>query len=324
MRSLWIGFAVFLLGALPASAAAPAVDSIEARPAAPAESTDAVDKEYRQLLVEDDAAQIEVDQWIKEHQTFEAKGVGGPKAALSLRVQQRLDRIVKAYEDFLKRNPRHVPARLAFGSLLDDLGREADAKEQWEKATELDPNHPAAWNNLANYYGHNGPVTNAFRCYEKAIALNPREPVYYQNLATTTFLYRSDAKAYYGIDEQKVFDRSLDLYRRALELDPRNFVLASELAQTYYGIKPSRLEEAVRAWEHALQVADDPVQREGVHIHLARHFILQERFGEARQQLALVTNAVYQALKDRLTRNLEARAAEAGSRPKEPSGSRGQ
>ncbi len=324
MRYSWIGFALFLLGAQQAPAAAPAVDAIEGRPAAPAESTDAIEKEYRQLLIEDDEAQIEVDQWIKENEIFEAKGVGGPKAALSLRVQQRLDRVVKAYEDFLRRNPRHVAARLAFGSLLDDLGREADAKAQWEKATELDPNHPAAWNNLANYYGHNGPVTNAFRCYEKAIALNPREPVYYQNLATTTFLYRSDAKVYYGIDEQKVFDRSLDLYRRALELDPRNFVLASEVAQTYYGIKPPRLAEAVRAWEHTLEVADDPVQRQGVHIHLARHFILQERFGEARQQLAMVTNEVYQALKDRLTRNLEARASEADSRRKKPSGSGGQ
>ena len=45
--------------------------------------------------------------------------------------------------------------------------------------------------------------------------LEPDEPVYYQNFATTVYLYRKDAREFYHIGEQQVFDKALDLYRQA-------------------------------------------------------------------------------------------------------------
>jgi tetratricopeptide (TPR) repeat protein len=104
---------------------------------------------------------------------------------------------------------------LAYGSFLNDIGDE-DASVQFENETarQLDPKNPAAWNNLANYYGEHGPITNAFIYYAKAIELNPNEPVYYQNFATTVYLYRKDAREFYGITEQQVFDKALALYQQ--------------------------------------------------------------------------------------------------------------
>jgi hypothetical protein len=89
-----------------------------------------------------------------------------------------------------------------------------------------------------------------------------------------------------------------------LSLDPNNFPLATDLAQTYYGIKPPRYEAALKAWHYALKVANDAIEREGVYIHLARNQILSGRVDEARQNLTLVTNDLYKVLKERLTRNL--------------------
>jgi tetratricopeptide (TPR) repeat protein len=108
----------------------------------------------------------------------------------------------------------------------------------------------------------------------------------------------------YGIDEQKVFDRSLDLYRQALKLDPDNFLLANDLAQTYYGIKPPRTTAALAAWQHALTLAKDDLQREGVYLHIARNEILLGRFDQARKHLQTITNATYSILKERLLKNL--------------------
>ena len=54
--------------------------------------------------------------------------------------------------------------------------------------------------------------------YAKAIELNPAEPVYYQNFATTVYLFRKDARAFYGINEQQVFDKALALYRKAMQI----------------------------------------------------------------------------------------------------------
>ena len=69
--------------------------------------------------------------------------------------------------------------------------------------------------------------------------------MYYQNLATTVYLYRKDAKEFYGIDEQQVFDKSLALYRKAMQLDPDNFPLATDYAESYYGIRPLRTNDAL-------------------------------------------------------------------------------
>ena len=112
---------------------------------------------------------------------------------------------------------------MAYGSFLDDIGDEEAGKAQFENASQIDPKNPAAWNNLANYYGENGPLTNAFADYARAIELDPTEPVYYQNLATTVYLFRKDAREFYGINEQQVFDKALELYRKAIQLDPENF-----------------------------------------------------------------------------------------------------
>jgi len=76
--------------------------------------------------------------------------------------------------------PNSASGHLAYGSFLNDIGEEKAAMLQNEKAIELDPKDPAAWNNLANYYVENGALTNAFINYTKAIELNPTESVYYE------------------------------------------------------------------------------------------------------------------------------------------------
>jgi len=263
-----------------------------------ADTNDPVEREYARLLEMDDAAQAEVDRWLTDTGTTSDPGT------MRLRIQQRFDPVERAYKNFLERNPKHVKARIAFGSFLGDIGREHEAKDQYEKAKEIDPTQPAAWNNLANYYGHNGPVTNAFACYAKAIELKPDEPVYYQNFATTVYLFRHDATNYFGISQQQVFDKAMGLYRKALALDPENFPLAHDLAQTYYGIDPPRVKDAFKAWNDALKVARDDVEREGVRIHFARWHRTAGEFEAAREVLSLVTNQMYAVMKERVLKSL--------------------
>jgi tetratricopeptide (TPR) repeat protein len=273
---------------------------------------DPVELEYSRLVAADDAAQEEVDKWIREHDSQAGQEGGVASAALALRIEQRLELVRRAYEDFVGRHPNHVQARLAYGSFLYDVHDEEEAVKQWEKARDLDGANPAAWNNLGNHYGHRGPTVKAFECYERAIALAPDEPVYYQNLATTVYLFRKDAMEYYHLTEEAVFERALALYRRALKLDPKNFPLATDLAQSYYGIKPGPSPEArakwksdaLAAWNHALEIANDEVEREGVYIHLARIEMNTGGFAAARKHLAAVTNQMYTVMKNRLEQSL--------------------
>ncbi len=268
---------------------------------------DPVEKEYQKLLEDDDDAQAEVDQWITENNDFSAKGAGVAPVELNRRIMARFAPIRKGYEDFIKQHPDHVRARVAYGSFLGDLHDEDGAQEQLEKALQLNSNDPAVYNNLANIYGHIGPVKKAFEFYAKAIELRPLEPVYYHNFGTTVYLFRKDAMEFYKIDEQQVFDKALELYSKALKLDPTNFPLASDVAQTYYGIKPWRTEDALKAWTNTLTIAHDEIEREGVYLHLARVKLLAGRFDEARAHINAVTNSMYAELKARLTRNVAER-----------------
>jgi tetratricopeptide (TPR) repeat protein len=281
--------------------------------------SDPVEQQYLKILEMDDAAQTEVDGWIKEFNAFEAQGAAGSRAALSLKVEQRLEIVNKAYEDFLQKNPRHVEALLAYGSFLNEIQKEGEAVVQWNKAREIDPKNPAAYNNLANYYGHFGPVGKAFEYYEKAIELNPNEPVYLENFATTTYLFRKDAMERYKISEPEVFNKALNLYRQALKLDPNNFLLAVDLAQSYYGIIPLRTAEALDAWNYALKIADNEVSRQGVYLHLARVELNSGLWDQARQHLDKVNDPNMDALKKRLERNFAEKkaAADAKSATKE-------
>lgn len=292
-----------LLVAFPLSAATNGPEGTNPSATAP-DPNDSVEKEYKKLMEDDDAVQSEVDKWIRDNEQFAAKGAGMPSAELSRRIRERLEPIRKGYQDFIKRHPDHVRARVAYGSFLGDIHDEEGAQEQWQKALALDPKDPAVYNNLANLYGQIGPVKKAFEYYTKAIELNPRESVYYHNFGTTVYLFRKDAREFYGITEQQVFDKALELYSKALKLDPQNFPLASDVAQTYYGIKPLRTDAALKAWTNTLAIAHDEMEREGVYLHFARLKLIAGRFEEARAQLTSVTNEMYNELKTRLTRNL--------------------
>jgi tetratricopeptide (TPR) repeat protein len=301
VRASCISLLGLLLLGVAAGAATPNVKPAKLEAA---HTEDPVERAYEKLLEEDDAAQQEADKWIRDARAFKAKGAPFSDEALAEKIEQRFAPVRKAYQEFLQRYPEHVRARLAYGSFLYETLDEDQGVEQWEKARALDPKNPAAWNNLANHFGHRGPVKKAFEFYTKAIELDPEEPVYLQNLATTVYLFRKDAMEHYVIDEKAVFDKSLELYRKALKADPKNFPLATDYAQSYYGIKPLRTKDALEAWNYALKVANDDFEREGVYVHLARVEINSGLFAEARKHLNLVTNEFYGTLKERLTRNL--------------------
>ncbi len=265
---------------------------------------DPVEQEYQRLLTDDDTAQAEVDKWIRDNESFEASGAGISQAILNLRIQQRFDPVRKAYENFLQRHPEHVRARIAYASFLGDTLDTDGALAQLEKARQLDPNNPAIWNNLGNVHNHRAPVSKMFEYYGKAIELDPAESAYYRNLANVVATYRKDAREFYQITEAQVFDKALDLYGRALKLDPQNFVLATEMASSFYDIKPQRWADAVKGWEYALQIATGDFAPDGVRIHLGRLETWRANFDKARQHLNAVTNTFYADRKALLLNNV--------------------
>lgn len=270
-----------------------------------ADPNDPVDREYRRLLELDDRAQERIDQLIHDEGRFSAESDGAKSPTLESRIERELDAVRREYERFVEQHPGHINARVAHGSFLNDLGMEHEAAAVWEQALKLDTNNAALYNNLAGIYSHRGPIGKAFDYFERALELKPREPVYLQNFATLTYLFRRDAMERWSITEQQVFDRALDLYERALRLDPDNFLLATDLAQSYYGIKPPRHEAALQAWDRARLLARDELERQGVLLHVARTRMMAGELEAAEAALNQVSDPVHDQMKQRLQKRLE-------------------
>ncbi len=302
MKRLAITIFAGAIGLLPAAGASKSGE--KAPPAFSTSAADPVEADFQKVMALDDAAHEEIDKWVKDNGAFKVKGAGLSEAVLSLKIEQRLEPVKQAYEDFLQRHPKHARGHLAFGSFLNDLGEEAEARKRWEKALELDPSNPAAYNNLANSYGQTGPVAKAFELYSKAIELNPRQAIYYHNLASVIVLNRREAAAHYRITEQMVLRHALELYRLAQKFDSGSFQLATDLAQVYYGLQPPDHAAAIAAWSAALLLARNDQEREATHLHLARVKAAAGKLNEARQHLNSVTNSALAGIKDRLTREL--------------------
>lgn len=292
-------------------------------PARLEEAADPVGAELRRVMDLDDATGRELQELVARNQGADPNHPATlSPTALDRAVEERVGQVRAAYEELVRRHPRHAATRVAFASFLEEHGEETEVIGQLETATVLDPDSAAAWNNLGNHYGHVGPVAKAFPAYERAIALNPREPVYAYNLATTVFLFRKDAAEYYRCDEPAVFARALDLYRKVRALRPFDFRYAYDFAQTYYGVKPApaedaagrraselRLaEDALAAWQEAGALADNELDRQGVSLHQARWQLKAGRWEAARTNLAAVTDPQHAEVKKRLEQSL-ARAA---------------
>jgi tetratricopeptide (TPR) repeat protein len=301
---LLVGF----LGAALATNTPQAPSNVVVETAAPAipfiNTNDPVENEYYKVMLDDDAAEKEVLNWMDTSDAFAKAGGGGSTLTLNMKIQQRLDGIKREYEDFIERHPNHANVRLAFGSFLNDNHDDEGALKQWEAARQLAPTNPAAWNDLGKYYVEHDQVTNAFAHYDKAIELNPAQAVYYHNLAAAVYLFRNAAREYYHLDGPQVFDKAQSLYRQAIKLDPDNFVLSTDYAQSFYGTNPPRWKDGLAAWMEALKLAGDDVEREGVYLQMAHIHLELGEYDQAQSSLNAVTNADYAQLKQPLAHDL--------------------
>ena len=268
----------------------------------------------RQIMAHDDAAQAEADRLLQENTRLRTQASAALDEELQLRIRARFIAVRGEYQQFLARHPEDVEALLAYGGLLSDLGDDAGAAEQWEKARELAPTNPATWNNLANYYAANQNELKAFSYYEKAVTLTTNNASYLRNLGFAIINLRSNAMRYYALGEPATLEKGLFLLQSAQKSLTSDFALATEIGQVLYALKPLRTNELLAAWSRALDLAGDEVERQSVRLHLARANLFVGRPQVASEWLAGVTNAAFAELRQQLQAQLAQAPQPAGSK----------
>jgi Tfp pilus assembly protein PilF len=72
-------------------------------------------------------------------------------------------------------------AQVEFGISVAQKGLWKEAIYRWERASQIDPNYAAAFNNLAVAYEHEGLLEKAGAAYERAMKLEPNNTMVRQN-----------------------------------------------------------------------------------------------------------------------------------------------
>jgi tetratricopeptide (TPR) repeat protein len=282
------------------------------------DTNDPVAVELAAIEEAEDAAQAAVRRWLAPH-----AGAQSLPAEVQERIDERQSSVRRRYVDFVTRHPGRADGHVSYGGYLEDLGEEPEMVVELERARELDPRNPIVWHQLAAHYAHRGPIEKAFPYFDEAVRLNPTEPVFWNSLGTVTFLFRRDAEAYFKTNEAGVFARAFGYYDRAMQLRPFDFQLASEVAKSWYGVRPQAdqpaqdkaaaeariIESGLAAWTNALRVAPNDEEREQVRVHFARWNIRARRFDIARSQLDTITNIANADVRRRLEQTLTNRMA---------------
>jgi tetratricopeptide (TPR) repeat protein len=249
----------------------------------------AAQRQYERIESDGDAAQADVDQWVKDYAKSKDHGTRRAYVDLQRRIALRFEPVKKEYEAYLAKCPDTASAHLAFGNFLSSRDDEEGARTQWEKALQLDPSNGDCYNNLAGLYCESGHEEKGFRFYDRAIEINPANAVFYHNFANGLCVMSKQAAAYFRTTEQEVYAKALDYYRKAATLAPKNLDYALDAGEACYAMRPIPTEEALQTWTNALEIARNEVERQQILVHIARVKMLAGNLEEARSELKAVT-----------------------------------
>jgi Flp pilus assembly protein TadD len=133
--------------------------------------------------------------------------------------------------------PRHLGARVLYGSVLRDLGLYAQAKAEFQRVLRANPKVAVAHAGLGILYDLQRNFDKAKVHHRKAVALAPRRADFFNNLGFSYYLTQQHKKAIW-------------CYQRALALDP-GLALAYNNLGFAYGAS-GELELAERTFRTAL------------------------------------------------------------------------
>jgi serine/threonine protein kinase/tetratricopeptide (TPR) repeat protein len=170
--------------------------------------------------------------------------------ALVYRKMGRWEEAEAVYRRILKDRPNYWPAYNELGWALYRNGRYREAAQAFHEATAAAPKSALAYNNLGSMYLALGQFSEASANFQRSLALNPNGNAY-SNTATALFASGKHAAA-------------AQLYRKALELEPRDEEIWRNLGDCY-SLMPGEEARAAAAYARAaaeteLRLKTDPTE----------------------------------------------------------------
>jgi len=151
----------------------------------------------------------------------------------------KLELARKAFQQAATLNPHEPGPFLALGLTLISMRRHREAITPIKRFTQLAPENPEGWNELAIAYRESGDIDKAIETFETAITTDPKFVGAITNLANT----------YKDLEQ---FDRSVELQERALAIREDLPILHNNLGASLKA--RGRIREALNAFNRAYQM----------------------------------------------------------------------
>ena len=156
---------------------------------------------------------------------------------------QRYSEAVEHLNKFIEAFPYVVQGLVARGTALAGLGRVSEAIRDFDKVTEIDKTSPEGHLRKAMIYVQINEFKEGVEALNKAIELSHGKSVE---------AYQMRGKLY---QVNHYYDLAVADYKKATELDPKNFNLWNSLGLNYFGI--GYVDEASDAYRHTLELKPD-------------------------------------------------------------------
>ena len=139
-------------------------------------------------------------------------------------------------------NNKLTSVRNTLGNIYLETGKNSEAKEEFQKVLQVDPNNSAAYFGRAEAFFNMGMNREAETTYQKAIAVKPGYWYSYNDLGW--FYYR-----------QGRYREAAAQFQQVITLTPNNYIGYLNLASMYYLL--GQKDDAVKMWEKSLKIEPD-------------------------------------------------------------------
>jgi len=183
---------------------------------------------------------------------------------------------VSLWEDVISKSPRKPRGYTNLGLALEREGRHQQAKENFARATSIDPGHALAYDGLGVVGYKENQLRKALKEFSRAIALEPNISVFRNNRGLTYAalgdfenaiadylkaiqLHPSYAEAYHNLGvvyhRQGHYGKAIEEYSKAIDLDPNDPFFYSNRGLSYSALR--EFERAMRDYAMALALRAD-------------------------------------------------------------------
>jgi len=184
--------------------------------------------------------------------------------------KQDFEAAAQNYEQYLAKKPDDATVHYDLGYVYTALERRDDAKAEYEKAIDLDPQMGPAYKNLGLTLLASDPAA-AVAPLQRASELLPDDPRTKWLLATA--LEKSGQGA-----------AAIDEFQAAEKLDDKDIDIRESLAFALY--RAGRLSEAETAYRGALSLQPDGAALQKAHLGLANSLVADKKLDEAASEFA--------------------------------------